>query len=160
MRALPRVDDAPERRAYGRRMTRYLTTAIALVATLALAACGEDDTAQTSARATATPPSGDVERYCALTREMDAAGTKFFARLERKENATAEDFEAAERRFVERFAPQFEADRAGRAGGDPRRHRAPARRPAPRAGLGGAVDERQVGAAERRVRRYERRQCG
>lgn len=159
MRALPRGDDAPERRAYGRRMTRHLTTAIALVATLALAACGEDDTAQTSARATATPPSGDVERYCALTREMDAAGTKFFARLER-DNATADDFEAAERRFVERFAPQFEqieqvAPAAIRA--DIELLLAGQRA---RAGLGGAVDEQAVGAAERRVRRYERRQCG
>jgi hypothetical protein len=29
-----------------------------------------------------------------------------------------------------------------------------------RAGLGGSVDEAQVGAAERRIRRYERRHCG
>ena len=139
-------------------MTRFLTTAIVL-ATLTLAACGEDDAAQTSARATATPPTGDVERYCALTREMDAAGTKFFARLERNENATAEDYEAAERRFVERFAPQFEAVEQA----------APAEIRSEiaillagqrqRAGLGGSVDEAQASAAERRVRRYERRHC-
>ena len=158
MRALPRGDDAPERRAYGRRMTRHLTTAIVLVATLALAACGEDDTTQTSARATATPPSGDAERYCALTREMDAAGTKFFARLER-ENATAKDFEAAERRFVERFAPQFEQIEQvapAEIRTDIELMLAGQRA---RAGLGDAVDEEAVGAAERRVRRYERRNC-
>jgi hypothetical protein len=89
-------------------MTRFITSAIALTATLALAACGDEDSPSTSARATAPPAAGDLERYCALTREMDAAGTKFFARLEESKNATAADFEAAERRFVERFAPQFE----------------------------------------------------
>ena len=134
-------------------MTRFLITAIVL-ATVALAACG--DTAQPSARATATPPAGDAERYCALSREMDAAGTKFFARLERKENATAEDYEAAERRFVERFAPQFDAIETA----------APAEirddvaillaGQRQRAGLGGSVD---AGAAEKRVQAYEKRHC-
>ena len=100
----------------------------------------------------------DAERYCALTREMDAAGTKFFARLE-KENATAKDFEAAERRFVERFAPQFEAI----AEAAPAEIRtdieillAGQRQ---RAGLGGSVDQAEASAAERRVLRYERREC-
>jgi hypothetical protein len=139
-------------------MTRFLITAIVL-ATVALAACGEDDTAQPSARATATPPAGDAERYCALSREMDAAGTKFFARLERKENATAEDYEAAERRFVERFAPQFDAIETA----------APAEirddvaillaGQRQRAGLGGSVDEAEAGAAEKRVQAYEKRHC-
>src|SRR5688572_3492808 len=140
-------------------MTRFLTTAIVLAAALTLAACGEDDTARTSARATATPPAGDAERYCALSREMDAAGTKFFARLERKENATAEDYEAAERRFVERFAPQFDAIETA----------APAEirddvaillaGQRQRAGLGGSVDEADAGAAEKRVQAYEKRHC-
>jgi hypothetical protein len=139
-------------------MTRFLTTAIVL-ATFALAACGEDDTAQPSARATITPPAGDAERYCALSRELDAAGTKFFARLERKENATAEDYKTAERRFVERFAPQFEAIETA----------APAEvrddvaillaGQRQRAGLGGSVDEAEAGAAEKRVQAYEKRHC-
>ena len=139
-------------------MTRYLTTAIVL-ATFALAACGDDDTAQPSARATATPPAGDAERYCALSREMDAAGTKFFARLERKENATAEDYEAAERRFVERFAPQFEAIEQAAPSeirSDIEILLAGQRQ---RAGLGGSVDEAEAGAAEKRVQAYDKRHC-
>ena len=140
-------------------MTRHLITTAALAAAFALAACGDDDTATTASQATATPVAGDAERYCALTREMDAAGTKFFARVERKENATANDFEAAERRFVERFAPQFEAIEEA----------APAEIRADveillagqrqRAGLGGSVDQAEASAAERRVLRYERREC-
>jgi hypothetical protein len=139
-------------------MTRHIVTAALL--TLALAACGESDSPSTSARATATPAAGDTERYCALTREMDAAGSRFFARLERKENATAADFEAAERRFVERFAPQFEeiqqvAPAEIRA--DVETLLAGQRA---RAGLGRSVSEAEAGAAERRVQRYERRNCG
>jgi hypothetical protein len=90
---------------------------------------------------------------------MDAAGTKFFARLERKENATAEDYEAAERRFVERFAPQFEAiETAAQAAirDDIAILLAGQRQ---RAGLGGSIDEAEAGAAEKRVRAYEKRHC-
>jgi hypothetical protein len=139
-------------------MTRHSATAALLA--LAFVACGESDSPSTSARATATPDAGDAERYCVLTREMDAAGTRFFARLERKDNATAQDFEAAERRFVERFAPQFEeiqrvAPAEIRA--DVETLLAGQRR---RAGLGGSVSEAEAGAAERRVQRYERRNCG
>jgi hypothetical protein len=143
-------------------MTRLITPAMVL-ATLALAACGEAETTQTSARATATPAAGDPERYCALTREMDAAGTKFFARLERKqgkEEPTAEDYEAAERAFVKRFASQFEAieEAAPAEIRDDIEILLAGQRQ--RAGLGGSLDQAQVSAAERRVRRYERRRCG
>ena len=112
---------------------------------------------------TATVSAGDVERYCALTREMDAAGTKFFSHLERKqgkEQPTAADYEAAERAFVERFAPQFEAiEQASPAEirNDVEILLAGQRQ---RAGLGGSIDQTQVSAAERRVLRYERRHCG
>lgn len=142
-------------------MTRFIAAATVLV-TLALAACGADDTAQPSARATATPPAGDAGRYCALTREMDAAGTKFFARLERKsgnEEPTAADYEAAERAFVERFAAQFEALQQvapPEIRADVQILLAGQRR---RAGLGGSVDQAEASAAERRVLRYERRHC-
>jgi hypothetical protein len=135
-------------------------TAVVVVAALAFAACGEDDSAPTTARATATPSAGDAERYCALTRAMDAAGEKFFAALERDKQATPQDYEAAERTFVERFAQEFETIEAAA----PAQIRtdvglllAGQRR---RAGLGGSVDEAQVGAAERRILRYERRNCG
>jgi hypothetical protein len=139
-------------------MTRFI--AIATVLTVALAACGEEDEpSTTSARATATPAAGGPERYCALTREMDAAGTRFFARLEAKENATAADFEAAERRFVERFAPQFEEiERAAPDAIRPDVHILLAGQRA-RAGLGSAVSEAEASAAEKRVLRFERRRC-
>jgi hypothetical protein len=137
-------------------MTRFIATATVLTATIALAACGSEDPApQTTAK-----ESGDRERYCALTREMDAAGSKFFARLERKKNATAADFEAAEKRFIERFAPQFEEiERAAPAEirDDVRILLAGQRA---RAGLGGGVGEAEASAAEERVLRYERRRCG
>jgi hypothetical protein len=144
-------------------MTRLITTTAMVLVTLALAACGEDETAPTSAGAPATAAAGDPERYCALTREMDTAGTKFFARLERKhgkEEPTAEDYEAAERAFVQRFATQFEAieEAAPAEIRDDIEILLAGQRQ--RAGLGGSLDQAQVSAAERRVRRYERRHCG
>lgn len=144
-------------------MTRHLTTTAALVAALVLAACGDDDTASTTARATTTPTAGDPERYCALTREMDAAGTKFFARLERKQGKrepTAKDYEAAERAFVERFAPQFAAIEEAAPVEIRRDVEILLAGQRQRAGLGGSVDQAEAGRAERRVLRYERRHCG
>jgi hypothetical protein len=137
-------------------MTRFIATATVLTATIALAACGSEDPAP---QPTAKAP-GDRERYCTLSREMDAAGERFFARLERKENATAADYEAAERRFVERFTPQFEeVERVAPAEirDDVRILLAGQRS---RAGLGGDVGEAEASAAEERVLRYERRHCG
>lgn len=129
---------------------------LAMLATLVLVACGSEDAPpQTSAKET-----GDPERYCALTREMDAAGSKFFARVERKENPTAADFEAAERRFVRRFAPQFEE--IERAAPAEIRDDVPIQLASQRAraGLSGAVDEAEASVAEERIQRYERRECG
>jgi hypothetical protein len=134
-------------------MTRITTLATVLTATLVLTACGSEDSAPR------TQSAGDPDRYCALVREMDAAGTKFFARLEGKKNATPADYEAAERRFVERYAPQFEEiERAAPAEvrDDVRILLAGQRA---RAGLGGAVDEAEASAAEERILRYERRAC-
>jgi hypothetical protein len=85
-----------------RRLARPIATAAALIATLTLAACGAEQNRPAAARADTT------ERYCALVRAMDAAGSKLFARVERNKNATAKDFEAAERRFVRRFAAKLE----------------------------------------------------
>jgi hypothetical protein len=134
-------------------MNRPIITAAALVATLTLAACGAEENRPAAVRADTT------ERYCALTRAMDAAGSKFFARVERKENATAKDFEAAERRFVRRFAPQLEEIEQAA----PTEIRADVQillaGQRQRAGLGGSVDETQVGAAETRVQAFENRRC-
>jgi hypothetical protein len=134
-------------------MTRFIAFATVITTALVLAACGSEDSAPRAAQST-----GDLERYCALVREMDAAGSKFFARIEAKKNATPADFEAAERRFVERFTPQFEAiehaaPTAIRA--DVRLLLAGQRA---RAGLG-TVDEAEASAAEERVVKYEESRC-
>jgi hypothetical protein len=90
---------------------------------------------------------------------MDTAGSKLFARVERDKNATAKDFEAAERRFVRRFASQLqEIERAA-----PTAIRADVHvlitGLRERAGLGGSVDAAQAGAAEKRVEAFEKRRC-
>jgi hypothetical protein len=133
-------------------MTRFIAFATVVTTALVLAACGSEDGAPRAQSA------GDLERYCALVREMDAAGSKFFARLEAKKNATPADFEAAERRFVERFTPQFEAiERVA-----PPAIRADVRLllagQRARAGLG-TVDEAAASAAEERVVQYEESRC-
>jgi hypothetical protein len=69
--------------------------AAALTVALVLAACGDDDSAET------TPATADVDRYCALTAELDRAGREQFEALERDPSATEEQFEAAERELVE-----------------------------------------------------------
>ena len=118
-------------------MNRFITTTAALIATITLAACGEDENRPATVRADTT------DRYCALTRAMDAAGSKFFARLERKD-ASAKQFEE-----IERAAPAaLRADMQILLAGQRRR-----------AGLGGSVDEAQVGAAEKRVKAYEQLHC-
>ena len=54
-----------------------------------VAACGDDDDSG----------AGDVDRYCELTGELDAAGEEAFAALEQDPDATEEDFAAAEAAF-------------------------------------------------------------
>lgn len=139
-------------------MSRTSLVAVALVALLGLAACGADDNDEP---ATATPSSAeDRDRYCALTRELDADGEKFFAGLGR--DASPKEFEAAERRFVEdssarldelqRVAPrQIAADVAKLLAGMRQR-----------AGLQPTitVSEAQASAADERVQAYEKRNCG
>ncbi len=135
----------------------------ATVVALGLAACGDDDndsSAATTASTTAAVAARDVDRYCALTRELDAAGEKFFSGLGR--DASEQEFEDAERRFIERSAakldelqrvapPQIEDDVATLLAGQRER-----------AGLQAAaqVDESEASAAEKRVRAFERRSCG
>lgn len=88
-----------------------------------------------------------------------AAGGKFFAGL--GEDARPEEFEAAERRFVERSAGRLdELERVAprEIQGDVRKLLAGQRQ---RAGLetSVAVDEAQASAAEERVKAYEKRAC-
>lgn len=132
----------------------------ATVVALGLAACGGDDIDRSATtNATTAAGAGDVDRYCALARELDADGEKFFAGL--GENASAKEFEAAERRFVERSAkkldelqrvapPEINADVATLLAGKRER-----------AGLQTAtqVDESESSAAETRVRAFEKRSC-
>lgn len=130
----------------------------ATVIALGLAACGDDDTPATPTTATVASAAGDAERYCAIVRELDTAGGKFFAGL--GEDATPKQFEAAERRFVvryagtlaelERVAPaEIRSDVAVLVAGQRER-----------AGLTTTTTpEAQSSAAEKRVQAYEKRGC-
>lgn len=142
-------------------MLRSSLIALALCALSGLAACGGDDGTEGTAKAP-TAGAGDVERYCALTRELDAAGAKFFARVERDNNAGPKQFEIAERRFLERFAgklEEIERNAPRKIGADVRKILASQQQ---RAGLESDVkiDQSAASAAEERVRVYEKRNCG
>jgi hypothetical protein len=139
----------------------FATAALAL----AVAACGEDDEAGQRAQATPTPAAtstaaaGDAQRYCALTGELDAAGERFFAGLGR--DASPAQFQAAERRFVQRFSGKLaELERAApqEIAADARTLLAAQR---DRAGLPTSerVTQAKASAAEERLRAYERRNC-
>ncbi len=139
-------------------MLRRSIIAITIVAVLGLGACGDDDQGQDEAGATVTA-AGDVDRYCALTRRLDAEGEKFFAGL--GEDARPEQYEAAERRFVEAHTGDLDelarvAPRAIEA--DVQKLFAGMRQ---RAGLKPAiaVSEAQASAAEERIRAFEKRSC-
>lgn len=142
-------------------MIRHLTMSAVLAATLALAACGGDE--PNSGRATApatTAQTGDVERYCALVQELDTAGEKFFSGL--GEDASPKEYEAAERRFIEEFQPKLsELEQAAppQIADDVDTLLASMR---DRAGLKTATDvtEQEASAAERRIKAFEKRECG
>lgn len=131
------------------------------VSALALAACGADDDAPAErAAASAEATTADTpDRYCSLTRDLDTAGEAFFAKLGR--DATDEEYEAAERGFVERFAPELDAieQAAPAAIADDVSILLAGQRQ--RAGLdaGPSVTQREVSAAERRIQAFEKRSC-
>ena len=141
-------------------MVRTSLIAVALVAVLALVACGDDDGGSRDDRPAAAATAPDPERYCALTRRLDADGEKFFAGLGR--DATPADYEAAERRFIEQSGTQLaELQRVAPAqiAADVRKLLAGMRQ---RAGLKPAIEvsEAQASAAEQRITAYEKRACG
>lgn len=140
---------------------RHSALIIAAIATLVLAACGDDDTdtGGSSPTTTVAAAAGDAERYCALTRELDREGEQFFASL--GEDARPEEYEAAERRFITRFAGKLaELEQAAprEIDDDVDTLLAGQRR---RAGLPTPtrVDEAASSAAEERIRAWEQRTC-
>ncbi len=142
-------------------MLRRSIITLAALAALALVACGDDsDEGAASETTTATvAAAGDVDRYCALTRELDAEGEKFFAGL--GEDASPTQYEAAERRFIE--AHSADLDELGRVapaaiGSDVQKMFAGMRE---RAGLRPAiaVSEAQASAAEERIQAFEKQRC-
>lgn len=140
-------------------MTRPTLITIAVAALLGLAACGDDDAGERAATGTTTVVAQDPDRYCALTRELDASGEKFFANLGR--DATAKEFEAAERRFIEQSSAKLDELRQAapqQIAADVEKLLAGMQK---RAGLKPAiaVSEAQSSAAEKRIRAYEKRAC-
>ena len=143
-------------------MLRRSTTTLAVVTTIALAACGgEDDSTETpAATTTSAGATENTERYCGLVAEFDAAGEDFFAGL--GEDSSPEEFEAAERRFVERYDDELEA--LGRSA--PAEIRDHVQKllvgMRQRAGLEAPdeVTEAEVSAADERVNAFEERACG
>jgi hypothetical protein len=135
---------------------------VATVLTLALAACGDDDEATSSGSSTATATvaaAADPERYCALARELDAEGEQFFAGLGR--DAKPEEYEAAERRFITRFAGKLEEVEQAAPQEIQRDVGTLLAGQRQRAGLPTAtkVEESEDAAAETRIRAWEKRNC-
>lgn len=142
-------------------MLRRSTTTLALVTTLALAACGGDEEPGDTRAATTTnaEATGNTQRYCQKVAQFDAAGEDFFAGL--GEDSKPEEFEAAERRFVERYGDELAALRATappEIRDDVQKVLIGMRQ---RAGLETPVElsEAEVDAADERVRAFEERAC-
>lgn len=130
----------------------------ATVIALGLAACGDDDDKRAATTTTPAAASGDTERYCTIVRRLDTEGEKFFAGL--GEDASPKQYEAAERRFVERYADTLsELERVAPAEirSDVAVLLAGQRE---RAGLTTTTTpEAQSSASEERVQAYEKRNC-
>lgn len=139
-------------------MPHKTITALGLAAAFGVTACGETEQSQIASARPAI--AADADRYCSLAKEMDAAGTEFFAKLEADDGATEADYEKAERDFLARHAAQFsEIERA-----------APAaiksdmtillRAQRERSGLETSrTPQADATAAEKRVRAFEKREC-
>ena len=137
-------------------MVRLSISLAVLAVTLGIAACGGDDADDNEPAQTAA---GDVERYCTLTKELDAAGEEIFSEL--GEDASPQQFQAAERRFVERHSGDLDELRLAAPAAlrpDVEKLIAGIRQ---RAGLEPAteVGEREASAAEERIQAFEEREC-
>jgi hypothetical protein len=129
----------------------------ALAASLALlgaAGCGDDGDSgkpQTAADTTA--------QYCAVSKQGDKAGEKFFRALENDPNATPADYKAAERKFIKQMADLLDQliASAPPAIADDVKVLVAAQRG--RAGLGPEVPAAKANAAEKRVNAFEAQAC-
>ena len=140
-------------------MPRHRITPLFLIAAVTLAACGEDarETAAGRPSATATAAAGP-ERYCALVRELEAVGEKHFASLGR--DAGPEEYEAAERAFVEDNAARLDELQAAAPAEISEDVRVLLAAQRGRAGLDAqAPPQKQASAAERRIKRFEKASC-
>jgi hypothetical protein len=135
-------------------MLRPLLLAALASAALVAAGCGDDDEEKKKRDGRA----GDVQRYCELSRAFDRAGEQLFKPLE-QENASAKEFEAAEKKFVQ--GHEADLNELQRVAPEPIRNDTETLVAAQRAqaGLGPPVNEAKAGAAEERVKRFEKRNC-
>lgn len=76
------------------------------------AAAADVETSESPAGGPSTEPTPErapsVERYCEVVAEADAAGTAHFAALEAREDATEQEYEEAERSFLEEYRHLFD----------------------------------------------------
>jgi hypothetical protein len=135
-----------------------------LVLALFLGACGgSDDDDSPPESATPTTPveaqAGDVTSFCELTEELDKAGGKFFAELEKDDNATAKDYQEAEKAFAEAHKDDF-AELAAVAPPEVREDVAVVLASiSARAGIGPKVPQKEATAAEDDLRKFEDANC-
>ena len=129
------------------------------------ASCGDGDdqspaegTAETSG-GSKEADAGDVERYCAITKELDRAGSEFFKELEQDPSATAKDYQEAEADFIE----EYEAELNELASEAPPEIQEDLRvllaALKGRAGLGPAVDKEEALEAQANIQKFEKAEC-
>jgi hypothetical protein len=140
--------------------TRLTPLALGAALVVAVAACGDDDPSASGAAAapaTTSEEGGDVDRYCALTAELDAKGEAVFADL--PEDASADEVMAREREFLEQVAPQF--DELAEVAPDAIRDDVPVMLDGIRARTttGADPDAEASAAAEERILAFEEEHC-
>lgn len=88
--------------------TRLAPLALGAALTLVVPACSDEEptTQSSTGPASVTAESGDVDRYCTLTEDMNALGKEIFADV--PEDATAEQVMALQQQLVDRGAAILE----------------------------------------------------